>query len=379
MARSSSAGAEQARGEQSRRHQQDERPGEVELLLHAQRPVVQQRRRRHEGEIVGGLDGEAEVGHVQGGGSRVASHLRQAQRREDQCGGGQRDHDDHQRSGQQAAHAPRVEGQQVDLAGGPALAQQQAGDEEARDDVEDVDPDEASRRGRQADVEEQHGDDGHRAQALDIRPEVLLAVSGAGGLGRSRRLRHLAKGVGTGSARSRDGGPGADRRAERGGRWWRVGRWRRVAGGGRWRRVAGGGGSRMAGEPAAASGSMARPGATARERGGRRSWRRGRRGLSGLSGQRDRGGWAGRQRWSVAGAGQSTVSSGSGSCRTWRRSSAGHRAPAVALAVASAGRRSCQWGHRRRLRDQVRGAAGPRSGAGEDGRAKRRRCHPAPS
>ena len=111
--------------------------------------------------------------------------------RDDDRGGRQGDHDDQQRGRQQAPHAPRVEAQQIDLAGLLPLPQQQAGDEEAGDDVEDIDADESAVRVRQADVEEQHRQDGDRAQALDVGTEVraLLLVAVRFGVGRADPTR----------------------------------------------------------------------------------------------------------------------------------------------------------------------------------------------
>nr|BFF16058.1 hypothetical protein GCM10025699_73610 [Microbacterium flavescens] len=56
------------------------------------------------------------------------------------------------------------------------LAQEQPGDEEPRDDEEDVDPDEAA-AGPPRDVLDDHGHDGHGAQTLDVE-----ALSGRCGL-----------------------------------------------------------------------------------------------------------------------------------------------------------------------------------------------------
>ena len=158
--------------EEASRQQEDQRPQQVELLLHAQRPVVQERRGQLRGEVVGRLHGEAEVGHVQRGGRGVSGDLGQAQGRHDERRHDQRDHDDQQPCRQQAPHAPGVEADQVELAGALPFAQQQAGDEEAGDDVEDVHTDEAALGEGDAHVEEQHRDDRDRAQALDVRPVV---------------------------------------------------------------------------------------------------------------------------------------------------------------------------------------------------------------
>ena len=59
---------------------------------------------------------------------------------------------------------------------GVPLAHQQAGDEEAGDDEEDVDADEAAARARNAGMEQQHRPDGDGPEALDVGAEVGLGL-----------------------------------------------------------------------------------------------------------------------------------------------------------------------------------------------------------
>ena len=122
-------------------------------------------------EVVGGLRGEPDVAHVQGGGRGVTRDIDHAQRREHDRRHDDRGRDDHQRGGQQPPRTASVEGRQVDPAGRLQLAHDQAGDEEARHDVEDVDPDVAPGQARDPCVVGKDQEDGDRAQAFDVGSE----------------------------------------------------------------------------------------------------------------------------------------------------------------------------------------------------------------
>ncbi len=94
----------------SQAEEDDQRPEEVELLLDAERPEVQQRRGRRLGpQVVDGVRSEAEVGDVERRRRTVAGDVREAQLREDEPRRGDRDHDRQQGRRQQPPEASRVE------------------------------------------------------------------------------------------------------------------------------------------------------------------------------------------------------------------------------------------------------------------------------
>ena len=225
-----------------------------------------------------------------------------------------------------------------------------------RDDVEDVDADEATRRGREAHVEEQHGQDGDGAQALDVRPEVLLAAVGP--------LRH---GSGDWAACGMAYGPGPlgagmGGRPPGGGPAWREGRrvGRRGPGataGGGWQTE---GGLRAPGERRHVVGGRRR----GRGRGLRRGCRR-RRGSTGGEPRRgparQRGGRLGMAR--AQGLGRPVdallaVDRGMGLAQVLGRP---FELRSRLAARSRAGRRSCRLGRPRPRRDRHRRRGGPRS------------------
>ena len=166
----------EARLAQARGHDQQGRPDQVELLLDAQRPVVQERRGADAlGEVVHGGGREAHVGGAEGGRHRVARHARQVQRRHDHPGEREGDQDDDRGRRQDAPGPSGVEGGEVDAPGALALAQQQAGDQEAGEDEEDVHPDVAAGDPGHARMERQDQEDGQPAQPLKVRSEGLAA------------------------------------------------------------------------------------------------------------------------------------------------------------------------------------------------------------
>ena len=172
------------------RGEEQQRPDEVELLLDAERPVVQHRVLRcAERQVVDRLERELPVRVIERRRDRVEAHLRAEDgRREEQHAG--RDRDEHeQRDGQQAPRATGIERGECDRARALHLVDQQAGDQEPRDDVEDVDAHIAARDPRDPGVERQHEHDGDGAQALDVGPERP-----GGPDGRRSRGRHGASG-----------------------------------------------------------------------------------------------------------------------------------------------------------------------------------------
>ncbi len=175
----------------ARPEQQEERPGKVELLLDAERPEVEERRGRADGrEVVACRSREPEVGHRRGSRRPVERQPGPVERGHDHGGDGQDDRDRDERRRQQAPDAAPVEPDEVDATCPLTLPQQEAGDEEAGDDEEDVDAHEAARDGRQLRMEEEDEEDGDPAQALDVGPEGLRPADRSGG--RGRRGRALA-------------------------------------------------------------------------------------------------------------------------------------------------------------------------------------------
>ena len=160
--------------------EQQRRPEDVELLLDAERPEVDQRAvdvaRR---EVVDLRQGEAPVRAVQRGERRVVADrslvgaVHEDVRRDDH------DRDDERRGRQQPAHAARVEAREVDAAAAQQLVDEQARDEVARQHEEDVDADEPASRPAVAEVKDDHEDHGDSTDPVEMR-----AVGVLGGCGR---------------------------------------------------------------------------------------------------------------------------------------------------------------------------------------------------
>ena len=211
-------GAEQqARGARARRQpararpqpEQQRRPHEVELLLDGQRPEVDERARHVAGrEVVALGQAEMPVDAVQRGergvvaDRRVVDAVQQPERADDHDG-------EHEHRGrQQPAHAARVEAREVDAASARELVDEQARDEVAGEDEEDVDADEATGNPGVAEVKGDHEDHGDRADPVELRP--IPARAGVGALGqcsslgqarwRARRMRRGSGGGGQGAS-----------------------------------------------------------------------------------------------------------------------------------------------------------------------------------
>jgi hypothetical protein len=108
------------------------------------------------GEIVVRLRQEVPVGEVERGGHETAARLRHCHRRRDELVGERCDEEDEERRRHEAPDAPCIEGDEPHPAGAHELANQQRGDEEAREDEEDVDADVAVAEPGHAGVEEDH-------------------------------------------------------------------------------------------------------------------------------------------------------------------------------------------------------------------------------
>ena len=157
----------------------EERQEDVELLLDRQRPGVEQgegRRRRHE---IAGAAGEIEIGDGEGRGQERAGVAHELVRQHVDIGqDGDRQHHDGQRR-QDAPDPPLVEGDERESPGRDLVDDHRA-DEIARDDEEDVHPDEAAAKQRPLRMERDHRCHGDGAQAVDVLPiganHVLLAA-----------------------------------------------------------------------------------------------------------------------------------------------------------------------------------------------------------
>ncbi len=147
--------------------EEHDRGEDVELLLHRQRPGVQQRLGvGGGGEIARGLP-EIEIGDEGAGRDQALAEIDQVVRQQDHQAG-DRGHQGHGGIGREdAADALEIEVGDAELAFGD-IGQDAAGDDVAGDDEEDVDPGEAAGQAAQAEVVSQHRQDGHGAQAVDI-------------------------------------------------------------------------------------------------------------------------------------------------------------------------------------------------------------------
>ena len=156
-------------------HGQDEqRPDDVELLLDRQRPEVLHRRRDDVlGLVVDGAGGEPPVHDVQRRRHDVRAERRTLREREpDPCH--QHREGQHERTGgKQPTGPPCPEPPQLHPTRLVHLTEQEAGDQEPRQDEEDVDADVAAAHPRQTGMERQHRADRDGPQALDVQPDVV--------------------------------------------------------------------------------------------------------------------------------------------------------------------------------------------------------------
>ena len=142
--------------------------------------------RRLEGEVVDVLGDEVPVGDVERGGDHVVGDVLRAL-------GGEHDRRDHGDEGehrrgrrQQAAGPPGVEVAQREPSGPLQLAEDQPGDEEAREDEEQVERDEATFEARDLRVRREHQDEGEASDALDVEPESTWGLGPRDGRGDTR-------------------------------------------------------------------------------------------------------------------------------------------------------------------------------------------------
>ena len=164
------------RGERrERRDEEQQRPAQVELLLHGERPEVLYRARRAVRlEVVDRVPRELPVLEVERARPDLGGGVRQPRRRQQQPRG-HPGHGQHEgRRGHEPLGAPSPEVKQGDLAGLVILAQQVPGDQEPGDHEEDVHAGEAAGEQRRVQVVDHHHADGQRPQALDVRAEAAF-------------------------------------------------------------------------------------------------------------------------------------------------------------------------------------------------------------
>ena len=195
-------------------HEEDQRPDEIELFFDRQGPGVLQRRWRGElGEVRLVRVNEVPVVDVEQRGDGIAAQARQI----DQTVGagsaehgiadeveGQRRHHEEERRQQAAGPAP-PERSQVDAAGPDPLLQEERGDQEARQDEEEVDPQIPALGPAELEVVGHDADHCHPAQAVESGQ--MAARDGRGGRRRLGPLLHEGGVRHTRSRRHTSGAP----------------------------------------------------------------------------------------------------------------------------------------------------------------------------
>jgi hypothetical protein len=153
--------------EQPQQAEQEDRPQQVELLLDRQRPqVLEHRWTLDEGEVRLLGEDQEPVRDVEEGRPDLPGQVRRILAVEDQ-----HDHRDRRQQrveGRQQTPGPaEPEALQRDLRRPAVLLGEQQGDQVPADDEEHLDPEEPAVQPLHVGVVEEHGDDGHRAQAVE--------------------------------------------------------------------------------------------------------------------------------------------------------------------------------------------------------------------
>ena len=215
-------GQEDARGGaagQGHDPEEQQRPDQVELLLHGQGPEVHE---QHGGGVVEVGAARGQFQPVGGEGQRaedlpvqVHPQIRAAQQGRRAAHG-----DDHEQRRQQAPGPPDPEAAQVDPPGAGAFAQQKGGDEETRDHEEHVHPEEAAGQQTRVHVIDDDGEHRDRPQGVQAA-DVEAAGRGArgSGVGTCREAACCGSGVGgavAGGGRGHGSSRGEDGDAKRG-------------------------------------------------------------------------------------------------------------------------------------------------------------------
>ena len=168
--------------------EQHQGQGDVELLLHRQRPeVLHGRRRLLRAQVVDRLRGEHPVLDVEGGADQLVEHIGTPAERHHGHGRDRHAQQHQQRCRQQPLGAPGPEPAEADPPARLELLLEVCSDEVAGDDEEDVHADEPAGQARGPEVEQQHRADRHRPQGLDVGPVALGSAD-----------RRLSRGVGAG-------------------------------------------------------------------------------------------------------------------------------------------------------------------------------------
>ena len=158
-------------------HQQ-QRQADIELLLHRQRPGVQQRvEDRHLAEIVIVPDEQHVRDEQDRGHDGVDEFLVVVRQQDERCDdAAERQHDEEGR--QYAPGTPLVEVDEAEAVAADATGHDR-GDQVARDHEEDVDADKAATEARNAGMEEDHGQHGDGPQPVDLRPICQSVAHGS--------------------------------------------------------------------------------------------------------------------------------------------------------------------------------------------------------
>ena len=135
---------------------EDGRPDQIELLLDPQRPQMEQRLQRRLPVEIAGISVEIEIAEAHRGGGRTLAEIGIIVRQEKPPPGGQGESKDEEERGKDTPRATTIEIYEPPPHLADPLGQsldQQAGDQIAGDDEEDVDADEATRDRRHAVME----------------------------------------------------------------------------------------------------------------------------------------------------------------------------------------------------------------------------------
>ena len=128
-------------------------------------------------EVVGGVDGEAHVRERQAGRQAVVGDPPEVQRRKDERRRQER-RGEHEHGGRKDASGPAcVERAEADPSRAFTFVHEQARDQEARQDEEDVDTDEPGLGSRDPDVAEEDEQDRDAAQTLEVWPVPRIACA----------------------------------------------------------------------------------------------------------------------------------------------------------------------------------------------------------
>ena len=148
-----------------KQHQQ--RHDQIELLLHAQRPRMQQRLCLGGRVEISGCRGKVDVRDRTDRACQALRIVLEFDGQAVEVGERAGDEEHHEQRRQDPQHPALVEIRQRERSLAE-VAIDHAADQIARNHEEDIDPDEAARKAGNAGVVEQHGDDGERAQPIDV-------------------------------------------------------------------------------------------------------------------------------------------------------------------------------------------------------------------